>query len=155
MKILLPARHQYDLEADELNREATDIICTEESLTVENHPDADINELVRRMGLDDGSILPGLDMSISDPSYYGDFSETPNDLRGILEMQQEAVDRFNALPANIRSRFNNDPAQLYRFIHNEQNWDEAVKLGLLAYSPLANLDTEAKPADIPPSPNTE
>jgi phage internal scaffolding protein len=36
-----------------------------------------------------------------------------------------------ALPAQIRSRFDNDPAKLIDFLENEQNHDEAIKLGLV------------------------
>ena len=37
-----------------------------------------------------------------------------------------------ALPAQIRSRFENDPAKLIDFLDNSENLDEAIKLGLVS-----------------------
>lgn len=38
---------------------------------------------------------------------------------------------FNALPAKLRERFYNDPEQLINFISNDENYEEAVRLGLV------------------------
>lgn len=38
---------------------------------------------------------------------------------------------FAALPSRIRSRFQNDPYQLLRFVENEDNREEAIRLGLI------------------------
>jgi phage internal scaffolding protein len=63
-------------------------------------------------------------------SSYGDFSS-------VLEFQQaqniliEAQDAFEALPASLRKRFDNDPAVMLEFIENPDNREEAEKLGLL------------------------
>ena len=60
---------------------------------------------------------------------YGDFSS-------VLEFQQaqniliEAQDAFDALPASLRKRFDNDPAVMLEFIENPDNREEAEKLGL-------------------------
>ena len=62
---------------------------------------------------------------------YGDFSS-------VLEFQQaqniliEAEDAFEALPASLRKRFDNDPAVMLEFIENPDNREEAEKLGLVA-----------------------
>jgi len=42
------------------------------------------------------------------------------------------------LPADLRARFDNDPAQLIQFLENSDNKDEAIKLGLVN-----------KPEDLP------
>ena len=61
---------------------------------------------------------------------YGDFSS-------VLEFQQaqniliEAQDAFEALPASLRKRFDNDPAVMLEFIENPDNREEAEKLGLV------------------------
>lgn len=61
---------------------------------------------------------------------YGDFSS-------VLEFQQaqniliEAQDAFDALPASLRKRFDNDPAVMLEFIENPDNREEAEKLGLV------------------------
>jgi phage internal scaffolding protein len=40
-------------------------------------------------------------------------------------------DEFEALPAQIRARFDNDPAQLIEFLENSDNRPEAEELGLV------------------------
>lgn len=65
---------------------------------------------------------------------YGDFSS-------VLEFQQaqniliEAQDAFEALPASLRKRFDNDPAVMLEFIENPDNREEAEKLGLVDKKP--------------------
>lgn len=58
-----------------------------------------------------------------------------------LELQDynQSVDRvlaaqeaFMALPAKTRDRFANDPAKLIEFMADQNNYDEGVKLGLVA-----------------------
>ena len=104
--------------------------------------DADINELVRRFGL-----LGKAPEPVTDPRYYGDVSDVP-DLRTALDRIRDARDRFNALPARVRSRFQNDPAELFAFLDDASNREEAVKLGLLK-APVA--PPEPEPAPTPTS----
>ena len=54
------------------------------------------------------------------------------------------------LPAQMRSRFNNDPAELLKFIKDPANLDEAVKLGILVKKEAPKGDPVPPPA--PPSP---
>lgn len=61
---------------------------------------------------------------------YGDFVEVA-DYHTALNVMIEAQDMFDALPAKVRRRFNNDPAELMEFVHDPENSDEAHKLGLL------------------------
>lgn len=44
---------------------------------------------------------------------------------------RSAEDSFRALPARVRARFENDPAQFYEFLRDDRNYDEAVQLGLV------------------------
>lgn len=61
---------------------------------------------------------------------YGDFSEVP-DYMGMREQILAMDNWFLGLPANIRSRFDNDISKLVDFVENPSNFDEAVSLGLL------------------------
>lgn len=76
---------------------------------------------------------------------YGDFSS-------VLEFQQaqniliEAQDAFDALPASLRKRFDNDPAFMLEFIENPDNREEAEKLGLLNKS----IDSTGDSNDVVP-----
>lgn len=140
-------RHQYDDDADAIARASTDIKCEDESKTMQHFAqDADLNEIVRRYGITDGAIPAPAD----DPRFYGDFSAYEGlDLGEALRVTNDAQQRFNALPADVRKRFANDPAELWRFVNDPSNDVEAVRLGL-----LKRQETEAPPPK-PPTPPTE
>ena len=133
-------RHQYNIESDEYEGALAAIEPEGESLTIQGAPDADINVLMARMGVKDGSILPAT-LGVTDPRYYGDFTNEP-DLRTALDIVRNAEEHFMALPATLRNKFDNDPWKLHRWVHVEANIDEAVKLGLLKQ---AAPKTEPKP----------
>lgn len=61
---------------------------------------------------------------------YGDFSNIPNfeEASNKLIAAQEA---FDAQPASLRKRFNNNPSDLLAFLQDSSNYDEAIKLGLV------------------------
>lgn len=60
---------------------------------------------------------------------WGDFGES-TDYHSALNYLKEANESFMSLPAEVRARFENDPAQLLDFINNPENLREAVDLGL-------------------------
>lgn len=69
---------------------------------------------------------------------YGDVSGA--DFR---EMQNRLIDigkKFNELPAGIRKRFDNDPAELLQFMERPENRDEAIKIGLIRGDTSPDLD---------------
>lgn len=59
----------------------------------------------------------------------GDFTDA-GDFHSSMIRVCEAQEAFDALPAKIRKRFNNDPAELIAFVSDPANESEAVKLGL-------------------------
>lgn len=139
-------RRQYDTKAQAALREANRYVETQPSLTkAEFARDADLNELVRRFGISTGNIP----VAALDPSYYGDLSDVP-DLRTALDRVGEAKERFQALPAAIRQRFNHSPGQFYDWIHNAENWQEAQGMGLLTIKSSSPEDKTA-PTPTPPS----
>lgn len=94
------------------------------SLT-QQHPakESDINHIVKRY-LPTGA-LP----SHGKNPIYGDFSSVD-----FMTMQNQIADiehAFARLPARLRGRFRNDPYQLLRFVEDQKNHPEAVRLGLL------------------------
>ena len=60
---------------------------------------------------------------------FGDFSEV-TDYRSALDQVRQAQGVFEALPAIVRKRFDNDPALFLDFCHDPKNSDELVALGL-------------------------
>lgn len=145
-------RHQYDDDRDEYERLGTDVLCRDESLTQQHFAqDADINVLVRRFGITDGAVPP----AVMDPRYFGDFSDAV-DFRTALDRTRDAVERFDALPAELRKRFGNDPVSLYEFVCDQNNAEEAVSLGLLKkFSPEASQAPSSAPSTEPPAPPAE
>lgn len=120
-------RQQYDSARDEIEQAATNITCLDASMTQQHHTeDADLNVIAKRYGLTDGAIPP----QAMDPRFFGDFTSVVH-LQDALNQTRQATDAFNALPAHIRKRFNNSPIDLWEFVNDDANLDEAMKLGLL------------------------
>lgn len=133
-------RKIFDEKDDAAAREHCDLACLDDSLTVQGPAqDADINVLVRRFGIDRGA----MPVAPVDPSAYGDMTDIP-DLGTALLRLKDARDRFAALPALMRRRFDNDPAELWDFVNDPQNAAEAVSMGL-----LQRVEPEP-PAALPP-----
>lgn len=70
------------------------------------------------------------------PSFYGDFSDI-TDYQTSLNKIQRANEEFMALPASIRDRFNNDPANMILFMENSDNRPLAIEMGLIESPPEA------------------
>ena len=149
-------RHQYDDERDKLEQQASDFTPIGESLTIQAAAiDQDINEIVRRYGIGEGTFPPPLD-----PSAWADVTNMP-DLRDILEIQREAADYFRALPARIRNRFRNDPLELLTFVQDPENLEEGIALGIFEKKAPAEpaeamtLKVTPEPSPNPPTPTGE
>jgi len=84
---------------------------------------------------------------------YGDFTNVP-DLRTALDMVNDAKNRFMALPAKLRTRFDNDPANLWSFVNDPENADLAVTLGLLQKLPNPENTTTSDKAEVKPDTTT-
>lgn len=62
---------------------------------------------------------------------YGDFTNIGS-YQECLERVLAIDEHFMSLPAAVRDRFRNKPSELFDFLSDEKNRDEAVKLGLLS-----------------------
>jgi len=130
-------RTAYNYDRDAASNESG-LACEEPSLTQQHFKDeTDINNILRQFNIT--GLLPEAPLS----PRYGDFSGI-GDYQSALNAVIAAEDEFMALPAEIRARFENDPAQLIDFLGNENNRSEAEKLGLLdvpkAESTVTSLD---------------
>lgn len=120
-------------------QQACDECCIDEwppSLAQQSQKeDADINTIVKRFGLT-GQLPENVRM----PTYQ--------DFDGVMDFQtamnaiKSAEDSFMRMPANVRARFQNDPAEFVEWCSDPTNLDEARKLGL----------APPKPADPAPAP---
>jgi len=87
--------------------------------------ESDINTLVKKYLLK-GVTPPGARIK---PPQYADFTSID-----FQEMQNTIADvqfNFQSLPARLRSKFQNSPYQLLRWLENPANEAEAVKYGLI------------------------
>ena len=125
MKIKVPfLRTPYNYDTDLASDESA-LTCEDVSLTQQHQKeDADINTIVARFGLT--GELPFADRQ----PRYGDFSDV-TDYHSAMNAVREATEDFMSLPADLRSRFQNDPAALIDFLASDANRDEAIKLGLV------------------------
>lgn len=91
----------------------------------------------------------------SDEPLTGDFSEVAD----LITAQNRLIDleeQFMAMPAALRKKFDNDPLQMLEWLQKEENYEEAVKYGLLVEKASEGVSGDS-PADnggsgVPPSP---
>jgi len=124
-KVFLRTPYNYDtMEASD----ASALSCPEPTLAQQHARDeCDINTIVRRFGL-----TGELPSNVRVPQ-YGDFTHT-TDYHTAMNAVLAANEAFMQLPADVRTRFNNDPGALVDFVSDESNRAEAAKLGLVVGS---------------------
>jgi phage internal scaffolding protein len=117
-------RTPYNYDTDAASNESG-LACEEPSLAQQHYKDeCDINTILERFNIT--GLVPQSPLS----PRYGDFSGI-GDYHTALNRVIAAQDEFEALPAQIRARFDNDPAQLIEFLADENNRPEAEELGLV------------------------
>jgi len=110
--------------------------CEDATLAQQQFKDeCDINNILRQFNIT--GQLPDSTLS----PRYGDFSGI-SDYKTALDRVIAADEEFMNLPATIRARFDNEPANLIEFLNDDQNRSEAEKLGLV--EPIIQLN------DVPP-----
>ncbi|QXP07881.1 MAG: internal scaffolding protein [Arizlama microvirus] len=134
-------------------RERVSLKFTKPSRTKQAHKDeCDINLIVPRYSKT-GLVthLNRASPSFADVTSFGDYAES-------LQTVVMAQDSFMQLPATLRARFGNDPAQFVSFCSNPANKDELISLGLAV--PAASASNSAGeavgaggPAEPPPKPS--
>ncbi|AXH78034.1 MAG: internal scaffolding protein [Microviridae sp.] len=87
--------------------------------------ECDINNIVKKF-----STTGEFTHLTSKEGRYADFSQI-TDYRDMLDTVLYAQEAFASLPADVRLRFQNNPAELLEFVQNPKNYDEGVKLGLV------------------------
>ena len=117
-------RTPYNYDLDAASNESG-LHCEDATLAQQHFKDeCDINNILRQFNVT--GLLPETPLS----PRYGDFTGI-GDYHTALNRVIAAEHEFMALPAQIRSRFDNDPAKLIDFLENQENKDEAIKLGLV------------------------
>ena len=120
----------------------TGLLCEDPSLTKQSFAhECDFNNVLSKW--QESGLITHLNPS---PASYGDVSHY-SDYQTSLELIREAQASFDALPSQIRDRFNNDPAYLMSYLDDPSNDDEACSLGLL--KPLSSAAAPVVGADSP------
>lgn len=103
------------------------LVCPEPSLTKQSFKEeCDINEILRR-AMNGQDVSGSLNARVA---RYGDFTNVPS-YQEALDVVSRAEGMFMELDADLRARFQNDPAKLLEFISDDRNRDEAIKIGLI------------------------
>lgn len=105
--------------------------CKDVSLADESQQSAtDINNIMRKYKKT--GVITHITNAIPQ---FGDVSQI-GDYQSCLERVRHAEQLFSELPARTREKFQNDPAQFLSFMDNENNLEEAIKLGLAIPKPV-------------------
>ncbi len=117
-------RTPYNYDTDAASNESG-LACEEPTLAQQHFKEeCDINTILQKFSIT--GILPEAPLS----PRYGDFTDI-GDYHTALNRVIAAQEEFDGLPAQIRARFDNDPAKLIEFLDDEANRPEAEKLGLV------------------------
>lgn len=123
-------RSTYNYDRDAASNESGISCSMEERMTKDSFKDeCDINTIVRRFNL-----TGQLPENVAVPS-YADFEEI-FDFHSAMNLVTQANEAFDSMPAEVRSRFHNDPGEFMDFVSDESNRAEAEKLGLVIPSHL-------------------
>ena len=83
--------------------------------------------------------------------YKGQYADVTHgmDYQAAIHTIMEADEMFSSLPAAVRDKFDNSPAEFLKFVENPENHDEMAELGLLDRVPTP------APTPEPPAPTPE
>lgn len=121
MNPFVRSEHNYDMNEASLESSIAEF---DVSRTIQSDKDdADINIIMDRFGKT-GTLPQG-----AKAPTYGDF-ENIFDFQTAMNAIRGAQEAFMEMPANVRTRFNNDPQLFVEFCSDERNIEEIRKLGL-------------------------
>lgn len=134
--------HDRVLATGELVNHRTGEVFTPPSMTKQSHvAECDINNILKQYK------LTGIVRHISAKAEQGTYADLPDniDFQESLNVVKRSEAAFATLPAAVRSRFNNDPAQFLEFMADPANQDEAIKLGLATRRPGEDTENGLSP----------
>lgn len=92
--------------------------------------EADINEMLRRYQSAGVAYDPAAIARAAARPVFADLTNVPVDFQEAQNLIIQAREAFEGLGSDVRARFANDPGKLMAFLANEENNEEAYKLGL-------------------------
>lgn len=142
-------RTPYNYDTDQISQE-TGLDCSADKngrTQQQFKEETDINTIVDKF-LASGEMPPATQFPTEQ-----DFTET-FDFQTSMNVLRQAEESFMQLNAKARARFQNDPQQFMAFMHNEENQEEAIRLGLAIRREKPEAPTE-KPVNTPKEPVKE
>lgn len=122
MSVLSHVRNGFE---PDYNSDDYGLDCSADGVTKQSFAaECDVNNIVNRW-LKSGQ----LPMANNSMAQYLDVSNV-SDYHACLNMVLQAQSMFQALPASVRDRFQNDPGKFLEFAENPANAAEMVSLGL-------------------------
>jgi hypothetical protein len=137
-----PYNHDVDAESERTALYTVGPTMTQQHQSAET----DINNIVKNFGIT--GKLPLVEM----PPTYTDFSEV-FDFQSAMNTLKEAQDSFAALPANIRSRFENDPARFVAYVDHCLEREDIEPLREMGLAVPRAKETPQPPPEATPAPN--
>lgn len=142
MEYHLRTPYNYDVN---MASTMTALRCNEPTMAQQQYRDeCDINTIMRRF-----SVTGELPTTGAIPRYE-DYTGVVNDYQTAMNALIEADKVFASLPSQVRRRFENDPQQFLEFCTDENNREEAIRLGLTEPKPKTEVQSSA-PAPKPAS----
>lgn len=129
-------RSHYNYDRDEVSRETGAVEEMEDMCIQSFAKECDINTIVKRFGLT-GELPQGA----TAPTYK--LFEDVFDFHSAMNAIAVARESFDAMPAEIRLKFLNDPQRFVEFCSDSKNLDEMRKMGLAI--PAPKTDTTPTP----------
>lgn len=131
-------RSPYNYDVDEASDEAG-LDCSVDKGRVQQsfEDETNINSIVKRYGLT-GKMPENVPQVMQ-----GDF-EGVFDFQSAMDLIIAGRQSFEAMPADLRSRFHNNPHEFIEFTSDEKNFDEAAKFGLVRPEVIAARAKEAQ-----------
>ncbi|QCQ84741.1 internal scaffolding protein [Blackfly microvirus SF02] len=108
-------------------------LCPMPSMTKQEFQhECDINNVIKAFS------SSGMFTHVSAKAAMGAYEDLPEsyDFQESLHQVEAARTAFMTLPAKLRARFDNDPAEFLNFTHNPANAEEMLTLGLREPPPL-------------------
>lgn len=110
--------------------------------------ECDINNILKQYS------VTGQIAHINQKAAQGAYVDLPDplDFQESIELIRLAESSFSTLPAKVRDRFGNDPAEFLQFMADPDNQDEAIELGLATRRPDSSGDNGGGNPPPPPPP---
>ena len=144
--------YTYDDKGKKVKSRTVGIDCQkaiedgEEYLVEQAHKDeVDINTIVKRHGID-------LIAKVSALTQFEYDDVTGNDFQKSMNAIIKARDAFQYVPSDIRKQFDNDPARFMDFVHNPDNKEALIEMGLANPPPEQPAPQEVVVVSSPETP---